>query len=286
MILQPLPESQASENVRDYYDQLKKALDVQKLPIFFQYFGPFPEFLGYISSQLVRNLTNEKFSHLTDDLFKEIQKTITVTIHKSSLITKWLEDYKHLPEFYYFKKELEKIFTVNIKMSLIFLSIREAVKGWAIATKKLPENINKDTYQKESAYNKEHNKLIFEVTNDIMQSFNESTHGNEPKQNQSGIVVRPDGTLVKNLLPDYLHACKLDFDQKMHKPEYVFYRLECEKRLLNNLELIPTLIFCPINVILGLTSKYPNYPEILYLLSEHFPTYIVQRMIFSAFLMF
>jgi hypothetical protein len=33
-----------------------------------------------------------------------------------------------------------------------------------------------------------------------------------------------------------------------------------------------------------MTKKHKNYPELLYLLSEHFPTSVVQRLMFSGYI--
>jgi hypothetical protein len=70
----------------------------------------------------------------------------------------------------------------------------------------------------------------------------------------------------------------------MRKEEYVFIRLEIEKIILRFLTLLPELIVSPVNLVIDMIKKYKNYPELLYLLSEHFPTTVVQRLMFSGYM--
>jgi hypothetical protein len=70
----------------------------------------------------------------------------------------------------------------------------------------------------------------------------------------------------------------------LKKEEYVFIRLEIEKIILRFLILLPELIVSPVNLVIEMTKKYKNYPELLYLLSKHFPTTIVQRLMFSGYM--
>jgi len=70
----------------------------------------------------------------------------------------------------------------------------------------------------------------------------------------------------------------------MRKEEYVFIRLEIEKIILRFLSLLRELIVSPVNLVIEMTKKYKNYPELLYLLSEHFPTTVFQRLMFSGYM--
>lgn len=284
MILHPIIESEASGIAKDYYEKIKKSLGIPNLPLFFQYLGPFPEFLEYLGKQILKNLDDLHFQNMAEEYASQSKKSIAAKIGKSTLILEWLENYKHLPEFYHFNHDLEKIYLVNIKLAIIFLSIREAVKGWAIASRKLQgKREEKNTHD---SYSKDASVFIFEVSDTIIENFIKENKAKSLALQGNQLARRENSGLAKNLLPDYLEACRLDFDRKMKTEEYLMFRVQVEQHTLNNLHNLPHPIFCPINVVIGLTGKYPSYPEILYLLSEHFPTYAVQRMLFSGFLLF
>ncbi len=68
--------------------------------------------------------------------------------------------------------------------------------------------------------------------------------------------------------------------------DFFIFRVEAEKLILNNLPLLPEIIFSPINIVLSLISKYENFYDFLYLLLEYFPTLSIQKMLFSLYMRF
>ena len=70
----------------------------------------------------------------------------------------------------------------------------------------------------------------------------------------------------------------------MKKEEFLILRVGIEKLILSSLVLMPEKIVSPINIFYKLTEKYEEFPELLYLMYEHFPTLVVQKMIFSGFM--
>jgi len=98
-------------------------------------------------------------------------------------------------------------------------------------------------------------------------------------------LVRTDARAIeKDLLPRYLFLCQQEFNQLMKKEEFLILRVGIEKLILSSLPLLPEKIVSPINVFYKLTEKYKEFPELLYLMSEHFPTLAVQKMLFSGFM--
>ena len=70
----------------------------------------------------------------------------------------------------------------------------------------------------------------------------------------------------------------------MKKEEFLIMRVGVEKLLLSSLPLLPEKLISPINVFYKLTEKHKDFPDLLYLMSEHFPTIAVQKMLFSGFM--
>ena len=110
---------------------------------------------------------------------------------------------------------------------------------------------------------------------------NSSPIGNSSSQMLSTVAPH---ALEKDMLPEYLFLCRRDFLQILKKSDFWFLRIDAEKKILSELAILPQLIFSPINVILRLIGQRGDYPDLLYLLSEHFPTYAIQRMMFSGYI--
>lgn len=278
MIIQPLPESKAEGKTKENYQRIIKALNIDFLPVFFQYLGPFPEYLDYITNQLVQNLQSQKFKEFVDQIGAEIKKSINESLPKSDGIREWLQRYRYSPQFYNFETNLRTIFITNIKLAFIFIALREAVKGWAVAARQISgRTVTGEQIKNEVFYKQEDNVfegLSYEIKNQII----------SPSQSFS-LQNRSEIPLEKQLLPEYLNLCRLHFFGQTKKENYLILRLGLEKLFLSSLPILPELIYSPINVVLKHIGKYPNYPELLYLLSEHFPVLAVQKVIFSGFLM-
>lgn len=276
--INPILEENATEDVKKNYLQIKTALNLPTVPIFFTYLGSFPDYLDYITRQLVRNLNHPQFETLCLDTEKTILQLIQTNLDTPEEISNWLRHYSSSPAYYNFRTQLEHILLMNIKLAFVFIALREAVKGWAVAAKKLPET-NKYTKQKTDKNNNtepENNDFIFELS--------EINQSNIPLP-LNGIVKQAPRGIEKDLLPEYLALCRNEFYLNMKKNSFWVMRVGFEKLFLDSLDLFPNLIFSPINVVLRLVEKYKNFPDLLYLVTEHFPTYAMHRMIFSGYML-
>jgi hypothetical protein len=74
MHVNPVLESEASDEVTACYVKLKKALGLPHLPLFFTYIAAFPEYLTYITDQLVVNLEDKKFLALADEAKSQFKR--------------------------------------------------------------------------------------------------------------------------------------------------------------------------------------------------------------------
>jgi len=274
MSISPVLENQADEGVKINYQKIKTALNLPYLPLFFSYIGAFPEYLNYLTDQLIPSLKNSRFNNLIEETAEKIYSLMRSSLIKSEEIEEWLSRYKNSPSFYNFQKDLKKIFTVNLKLAFIFIALREALKGWAVAAKKLPSSAS-STFQKDKPSIKDGDFVYEDVLSMVSPSSSRSDSD----------LVRTDARAIeKDLLPRYLFLCQQEFNQLMKKEEFLILRVGIEKLILSSLPLLPEKIVSPINVFYKLTEKYKEFPELLYLMSEHFPTLAVQKMLFSGFM--
>lgn len=294
MVIKPVSEDQASGTTKESYIDLRRSLGSETLPLFFTYFGAFPEYLSYISEQLVNNLQDPSFNTLTVQLNKQVISQIHTILRKSENTLKWIDRYHNTLSFYTFQKDIITISGINIKLACIFIALREAIKGWAVAAKKLPK-------QSEYAAQKEgksipYEKFVFDENlvdkyENASEFSPEKTKQRDPVKNQAvvlknkDIVKRESFEIEKNLLPEYLTLCNSDFRAYRKKEYFLYLRVQLEKEILNLIDTFPHFIFSPYNVIAKLSNKYDAFPELLYILSEQFPTLVMQRLMFSGYLM-
>lgn len=289
MTLFPVSENEASAVVKESYRQIREGLGVPSIPLFFQYFGAFPEYLDYVAGQITKNLTSPEFEKIISDTLTNVQMLTSHGLSKSDDLQRWLTLYKNAPSFYNFQQDLKNILKINLQLAFIFISLREAVKGWAVAAKKLPNSVPTSTAAKQP---RTEDDFIYEDLSTVILGRSETTTSESIDPNRATMTRNDSSSLAtsqsrgieKDLLPEYLNLCKFEFRNQMKFNKFWTLRIGLEKIILNNLAILPALIFSPINLFIQMNEKYPNYGELLYLISEHFPTYAAQRLMFSAFL--
>lgn len=286
MGVRPVFENQADEEVKAVYDKLKKALESQSLPLFFAYLGAFPEYLTYISQSLVDNLADPKFKTITQKLSEEMVPLINSRLAKSDSLKEWTGRYQYSPSFHHFQKDLGTIFILNLKLAFVFLALREAIKGWAVAAKRIEAEVTRK--EKEEEFTAA--DFIFDQTVVDNYQKNAGSQGEGSQANLAIAVKREEliesepFSLEKDLLPEYFNFCRNDFATHMKTNIFWAVRIGLEDMILATLPHFPHLILSPINVVFNLTSKYPDFPDLLYLLAEQFPTASVQRLMFSGYM--
>ena len=282
MKLYPTPETKATPEVKAIYEELKVALNLPNVPLFFQFLGSFPDYLVFLSESINSNLNSPKYIELVAKNSHFVKQVFRDSFPKDILIQNFLTKYQNTPELYNLKEELGHIFETNAKLVFIFLALREAVKGWAVAARKLSSHFETSPNSETAPNIGKNFEEQFIYNTDLLNI----SHG-ETEIAASGKSLVPKSTgLSQALLPQYLNQCELEFKELLKTEALLFFRVELERIALRNLDLLPFPIFSPINVVLEIAKKYPNFPDLLYLLCEHFPTYAVQRYLFSAYMLY
>ncbi|OGF99994.1 hypothetical protein A2Y99_01600 [Candidatus Gottesmanbacteria bacterium RBG_13_37_7] len=293
MKIKPISENEAEEEVKSCFKDIRTALDSSTLPIFFTYIASFPEYLVYITDQLVKNLSDPSFKATASEINNGMIESIARILPKTASTLNWIQLYKNVPSFYYFQKDLQDISLINTKIACLFITLREAIKGWAVAAKKLPgvrHHFQEEFEEYVSAEEFMFDIALIERYKEIPLKSEEQSQGEKIKDRRQ-LVKRPVSlargsgrSLEKNLLPEYLKMCHLDFEEYKKYDYFWTLRVELEKTILNTLAVFPHLVFSPYNVIVELTRKYENFYELLYLLAEDFPTLAMQRLMFSGYM--
>ena len=268
-----ISENEATGEIKQKYDEIKKAFASPIVPVFFTYIAPFPDYFFYITNQITKNVGDVHFQDLVAETGESIQSIIHSTLAPSDEYQDWMKKYSQSPSFYNFRKDNEHIFRMNIALTFIFIALRETVKGWAIAAKKLQSENMRGAPSASSSSFREGTPLYEElaVGTDIILKTSE--------------LATSSRAIEKNLLNEFLRLCRMDFTEHTKTEVYVVMRVGLEELILSSLPLFPNLIFSPINVVLKLTAKYPKFSNLLYLLSEEFPTLVMQRTIFSGYML-
>jgi len=283
MILRPTQENEASEEVSEYYRQLKDAFGIHFVPIFFRYIGSFPQYCEYITSQIMPLVKDERFSKLTEEQCKLTKEILSEYFPKGEDTQSFLKKLKDSVEYYQFQKDLFHIFSGNTKIVIIFIAIREAVKGWAIAAKKLTAK----TEYGQPDVRVEGNVTAAFVYEDFIQKVytREVDDRGIPIRSNQELARTNDKSITQSLLSSYMQLVKREYEVLSKTERFLYFRVEMEKIIVSKLDLLPQKIESPINIVLELTQKYPTFAELLHLLSDQFPTTAMHRYLFSGWIL-
>lgn len=286
MRLKKINDHEAPHEVAHCYKRIREALGIPTTPVYFQYLGAFPPYLTYIIDSIVANLESPSFKSLAAQQGEFAHRIYRENFEPTQQIYSFVQQHIHDPELFHFKNDIQKILEVNARIMLIFIALRECVKGWAVSAKKLPYQTT--TYEETGEVPvQEKEELLYGEVGLTQQKRPDSQneHLVVDETVVSNKLIRRDTTgVVKALLPEYLLLCRNGFSQLLKDQAFLFFRVSTEKMALSAIDRLPEKLFSPINAVLELTHEYKHFSDLLYALSEHFPTYAVQRFLFSGYL--
>jgi hypothetical protein len=251
-MLAPIFEQQADDEVLSCYNELKELFNLRKLPLFVYFFGNFPDFLKFFSHQIKTNFLNEKFLLIKQELKKgltEISTLADIPAIKDEFLLLSLKNYK---------KELAKIFDINLTFSLILLAQREALKGWVFGLKKLSSTTG-------SFANSQEKKDYFK-SDQLKQELMEIENFASGKS-----IILPFDEVIKRI--------ETNFSTLLHKEQNLYFRLQIEKFLLQFLDLVPEKIAIPLEEMVKKAREDEKYLELLHLLSDSLPTLSIHKLL-------
>ncbi len=166
------------------------------------------------------------------------------------------------------KNDLENVTKLNAMLTIICITIREEVKGWAVGAKKLEENSD------------------YRILNNEHGTENNEKHDSESDRNifEEGLaqfskeIVTQGDQLTISLYPTFLAILQNEMEDLIKKEEYLYERVALERIIQNSIKEIPYRIDSSYAKISYIANKYDHFSELLYLLYESFPTLSVAEL--------
>jgi hypothetical protein len=274
--LKPIPENKADRETLKIYQSIKQTLGLNTVPLVFQYMAAFPPYFSYLWQQSIRNLSDSHFQKQVKEIKKFAETAMDQIYFPGKTMNLFLEDLKDSAE----EKELINFVTsaseTTSSLYLLSLAIRESVKGAYLGIKQIGERIpekDKDIFTNLS-------EGLFEN----VQTENKEAKDQDARLKRSsfGIISRPKTGLIRSLLSEFFKIMDLEIRELVKREEYLVRRVELERFALSLLPFIPHPLESSFATIIRQTQDYPNFPELVYLVSELFPTQAPFRLLANA----
>ncbi|OGK15415.1 hypothetical protein A2690_05160 [Candidatus Roizmanbacteria bacterium RIFCSPHIGHO2_01_FULL_39_12b] len=258
--IKPVIDENASDGVVAIYGRIRDGFKLDAIPLFFQYMGNFPDFLEYIWKSIETNLKSAAFWDLSDECKDKCLDLYSSVYSPSAIANELLESiFKNETSAHFIGAKLKNLSITNASIALLFVSMREAIKGWAITTKLL-----KDKY--DHAY--------FEaVTPKIEREIETSLVDASSSVQESSKLEQFD--YIK-----FMAIVQSEVDDSIKHESHLHARLALEEHLVDHKDKVE--IDVTYRTLAQYASDYKHFDELVYLLSESFPTIAANRVIVSS----
>lgn len=261
--IKPITEKEADEKTSQLYRDIKDTLGLTTVPIVFQYIAPFPVYFDYLWSQARKNLLDNFFQKMAEEIAYFSQEAINQIFYPSNASILLLEKITNRPE----QTELRNFVTGNIKVHaslyLLSLAIREGIKGKFLGIKQIGEKLEKE----ES-----------EVFTNIAEGFSSESVSDKRKSSTNleyksrSLQQTAQSALATTWYSEFFKLMDMEMQNLLKKEEYLTRRVELERFALSKLYLLTYPLESSLATVIRQCSDQKNFPELIYLVSEVFPT--------------
>jgi hypothetical protein len=276
--IQPVDESQADPRIKTIYQSVRIVLGLNSVPQIFKYMAAFPDYFSYIWEQTIKNLNNSFYSGSCKEIAEFANTAIEGIYNPSSAATKFMETLGDTPEQKTLQEFAFKNIEVSSKLYLLSLSIRESIKGKFLGIKQFGEKVTENE-----------KKIFIDFTdgfvNDTKQETKEKNSDNDKLINNKKSLAKTSESqkgLVRSYSENFFKIVDLEMKNLTKREDYLVRRVELERFSLNKLYLLPFPLDSSMNMIFAKSYNTPHFPELIYLVSELFPTEAPYKLMASS----
>lgn len=274
LLIKPISEKEATGEVTQIYAEIKNSFNLYHVPLIFKYLAAFPEYLIFIWKQLEMNLNDSDFqnycleiSHFTQIAIEDIYIPMPSTLEILLKVKNNLQE-KELKRF------SKETITLNSQLYFFSLSIRESLKGKFLGIKQIGQKVG------------DREKVILD---DMKDEYHTAVNKRENKKDKQNISTKSNAIsksekkeIVISYTEEFFQAIKLEMSRLAKMEDYLTRRVELERFAINKLPLIPHPIDSSITAVFKKNFGHPLFPELIYLISDHFPSHSPYKLLTSA----
>lgn len=271
--LQAIREDKATPTVQQLYAKVKAVLHTHTVPLVFQYLANFENYFVYLWEQLEANLTHPSFQAFTNEAKDFSYQAIAQLYSPNPQLTDFVL-HMHPAEKQHIAQTAEELAVINSSLLITLISMRESLKGVMIGTPQLHA----------TTYIYKNMPEIFQNTQEI---FLKSVPQASQEITEATKMLAPlfgQNTLVISQYPDFFIYIAQAMEQLIKKEDYLRERVELERIVLRITERLPCPIENSYQKLVELAGGQPYFTELLYLLSETFPSQF-PRLVMTSSLM-
>src|SRR5258708_2573420 len=263
--IHPIPENKVNKQIKEVYTNIKDTFELDTVPVMFQYLANYEVYLLYIWERMKANMDSNSFTASYKDIMQFADTAIESIYSPSSAIATFI---KTVPaqEKEQINQTIQTLEKVNAKLMLLTIGVRESVKGVLIGTERL------------TPYSRtEH--MPFE---DFIKS---NFSRNETAISSSSHILAPlfgSHAIVVSHYPQFFQHIAIDMEKLLQSEGYLTKRVNLEQKGLLAVTQFTHPLGCSYKELVIMAGGKPYFDELLYMLSETFPSQFPRLVLTSA----
>lgn len=271
--IRPVLEKDASEKVTATYEDIKKTFGIHFVPLLFQYIAGYEEYFLYSWGKIKTNLQSDYYRKSVEDIIHQARKSIHEIYHESHTLSSFIA-HMQPAEKHTIQATVDQLELLNATLLVLTIGLREGVKGVVIGQQILPQSAGK--YEED----------IFDqfINQKIMHENLKAQEKNVAPANKMLAPLFGSSNLVVSQYPAFFAQIAVEMENLIKKESYLRERVLMEQQALLKALNLQYPLGCSYAEIAQFAGKKPYFSELLYILSETFPT-TFPRLVFTSSLM-
>lgn len=254
--IKPIPEENASAQVKQVYDDVKKTLDTPVVPLIFQYIANFEEYLVYQWSKIKANIESPYFQNSVSEAIAFAQKEVAEIYAPSLKMTQFIQ--RLSPEE---KQQLIKttngLQQLNAKLLILTIGLREGVKGVIIGQEKL-QQLDVRQYEVD----------IFDI---FHTKYDNEERGIEPASRMLAPLFGSTSIMISQY-PAFFAQVAGEMEALVKGERYLQKRVLLEQKSMKEAFGLPFTLGTSYQEIMAYAGHRPHLNELIYIFAETFPS--------------
>lgn len=271
--IRPVLEKDASERVAKVYEDIKKTLHIHFVPLLFQYIAGFEEYFLYAWEKQKQNIMSDYYQKAVVEAITLSEKSIHSVYRQSREMQTFITNLQ-VSEKQQILQTAQELEILNATLLILTIGLREGVKGVVVGQQALPKSAA------------DYEETVFD------QFINQKIMHNNLKQEAKDIIPAAKmlaplfggSDIIVNKYPAFFAHIAREMEELVKTEKFLHERVGMEHYVLKKSLNLPYPLGCSYAEIAGFAGKKPYFSELLYILSETFPTKF-PRLIFTSSLM-
>ena len=270
--IRPVEEKNASEEVKKTYEDIKKTLNIHFVPLLFQYIAGFEGWFLYVWEKIKTNLQTDYYRNTVTELINTSEKSMKGVYHESSEMHNFTAHLQHV-EKEQILQTAQELEILNAILLVLTIGLREGVKGVVIGQQILPKSVDYEETVFDAFINE---KIMHQNVREQKKDIAPASKMLSPLFGQQSIVVSKYPAFFAHIVKEMEELTKTE--------KYLHERVAMEHAALLRASNLPHPLGCSYAEIARFAGKKPYFSELLYILSETFPTSF-PRLLFTSTVM-